>query len=194
MSPAYEGTLRLVTEIILGASRDKPFIAAIDGRCGSGKTALAERLVENLACPVVHTDDFYLPPERRAPDWEKIPCANMDLMRLRQEVLEPFRTGRDGAYRPYDCARGVYGPERTVPAGDVLVVEGSYSHHKELAGLYDLKIFLTCSLQTQTERLRAREGERFRAFEQTWIPLEEAYIARYDIGSGGLLMDTTGWF
>ena len=74
------------------------------------------------------------------------------------------------------------------------MVEGSYSHHKELAGLYDLKIFLTCSLQTQTERLRAREGERFRAFEQTWIPLEEAYIARYDIGSGGLLMDTTSWF
>ena len=194
MSPVYEGTLRLVTELILGAPAGKPFVAAIDGRCGSGKTVLAQRLAENLSCPVVHTDDFYLPPERRVPDWEKIPCANMDLMRLRREVLEPFRAGQDALYRPYRCADETYGPERTVPAGAVLLVEGSYSHHKELAGLYDLKIFLTCSLEAQTRRLREREGDRFQAFEQTWIPLEEAYIGRYDIGRGGLLMDTTAWF
>lgn len=194
MSTAYEGTLRLVTELILGAPMEKPFVAAIDGRSGSGKTVLAAKLAENLACPVVHTDDFYLPPARRMPEWEKTPCANMDLMRLRQEVLEPFKAGRPVRYRPYRCAAGDYGPVVSVPAGKVLLVEGSYSHHRELAGLYDLKIFLTCSLESQRKRLMAREGERFRDFEQTWIPLEEAYIARYGIGKGGLLMDTTGWF
>ena len=194
MSTVYEGTLRLVTELILGAPAGKPFVAAIDGRSGSGKTAFAQRLAEEISCPVVHTDDFYLPVDRRVPEWEKTPCANMDLMRLRQEVLEPFLAGREAVYRPYDCGQKIYGPQRRIPAGEVLLVEGSYSHHKELAGLYDLKIFLTCSLDTQKKRLRAREGDRFPAFEQTWIPLEEAYIARYDLGRGGLLMDTTAWF
>ena len=132
--------------------------------------------------------------EKRVPDWRKIPCANMDLMRLRQEVLEPFLAGQAGSYRPYDCKSGTYKPARIVPPGDVLLIEGSYSHNKELAWLCDLKIFLTCSPQAQKERLMAREGDHYRDFEQLWIPLEEAYIDRYDIGRGGLLMDTTSWF
>ncbi len=194
MTAAYDNTLRLVTELILGAPPGKPFIVAIDGRSGSGKSAFARRLAENVACTVVHTDDYYLPMERRVPDWRKIPCANMDLMRLRQEVLEPFLAGQTGTYRPYDCRSGTYRPAGAVPPGGVLLIEGSYSHSKELAWLCDLKIFLTCSPEAQRKRLQAREGDRYRNFEQLWIPLEEAYIDRYDIGRGGLLMDTTTWF
>lgn len=69
-------------------------VLAIDGRCGSGKTTLAALLAQTLPCRVVHMDDFYLPFAARRPDWRTTPLGNMDLGRLRREVLEPPVSGR----------------------------------------------------------------------------------------------------
>ena len=172
------------------AGRKEPVIAAIDGRCGSGKTSLARLTAEMLSCPVVHTDDFYLPFDRRVPDWQTVPCANMDLARLEREILAPFSAGERAIYRPYRCMEGRFGPEMVLPAGGLLLVEGSYSLHPALAGYYELRIFLTCSPRVQVKRLREREGARFSAFTDTWIPLEEAYYRQYDPARGALCIDT----
>lgn len=172
------------------AASDGPVIAAVDGRCGSGKSTLARAAAERLGCAVVHTDDFYLPFADRAPGWQNMPCANMDLARLRREVLEPFRAGERALSRPYRCMEGRFGPETVLPAGGLLLVEGSYSLHPALADLYSLKIFLTCAAEEQERRLRAREGERFSAFEQLWIPLEEAYFQQFGVEKDALRVDT----
>ena len=62
---------------------------------GSGKTTLAAQLARQFPQSItVHTDDFYLPPASRVANWEQIPCANMDLERLRTQVLTPAPAGR----------------------------------------------------------------------------------------------------
>ena len=77
------------------ANAAAPVVLALDGRCGSGKTTMATALAEQFPDSIVlHTDDFYLPPADRVPGWEQTPCANMDLARLRDEVLAPARTGK----------------------------------------------------------------------------------------------------
>lgn len=167
-----------------------PVIAAIDGRCGSGKSTFAAWAAQRLGCAVVHTDDFYLPLDARRPDWRRIPCANMDLARLRAEVLAPFLAGEQVLYHPYRCGEGRFGADTVIPAGGLLLVEGSYSHHPLLADHYRLKIFLTCSPQVQQRRLQAREGTRYIAFQEIWIPLEEAYFRQYGIGQDALCIDT----
>ena len=139
---------------------------------------------------MVHTDDFYLPFDKRCAGWQSVPCANMDLTRLRRQVLESFRAGERAAYRPYRCGEGRFGPETMLPAGGLLLVEGSYSLHPDLAGFYDLKIFLTCPADEQEKRLRAREGEHFEAFRRQWIPLEEAYFQQFGVGKDALRVDT----
>ena len=41
----------------------KPLVLALDGRCGSGKTTLANTLARQFPASItLHTDDFYLPP------------------------------------------------------------------------------------------------------------------------------------
>lgn len=50
-----------------------------------------------LPCNVVHMDDYYLPPDRRAENWEQIPAGNMDLARFLQEVLVPAGPERRSA-------------------------------------------------------------------------------------------------
>ena len=167
-------------------------VVGIDGRCGSGKTTLAAALSARLPCRVLHTDDFYLPPASRRADWQQVPAANMDLERLRREVLLPARAGQPVTLRAYRCAAGDYAPPVTLPPAPITIVEGSYSCHPALADCYDLKVFVTCSKEEQARRLLAREGERYSGFTARWIPLEEGYFAKFQIEQAvDFILDTT---
>lgn len=178
---------------LLSARPAAPVLVALDGRCGSGKTTLAAQLEQRFPQSiVVHTDDFYLPPADRVVGWEHIPCANMDLKRLRAEVLTPARAGLAVPYRAYSCREGAYLPRQLFAPQPLVLVEGSYSHHPALADCYDLKVFVTCSREEQARRLMAREGERYPNFTSRWIPLEEGYFEKFAIEqTADILMDTT---
>ena len=171
----------------------KPLVLALDGRCGSGKTTLADGLTRQFPASIVlHTDDFYLPPAQRVRGWEKTPCANMDLIRLRDEALRPAYEGQPVLYRAYSCRAGAYQPVQEFAPQPLVILEGSYSHHPLLAGYETLQVFVTCSREEQTHRLQAREGERYANFAARWIPLEEGYFAQYRIEEmADLAVDTT---
>lgn len=176
--------------------RERPVLFAVDGRCGSGKTGFAALAAGLLACSsdVVHMDDFYLPPDRRAANWMEVPAGNMDLERFKQDVL--LSPDRDGgtAYRPYDCQTGRL--REPVELWEPLtIVEGTYSQHPSLAKYYDYKIFLTCGREEQTGRLQAREGDYYPTFDRIWRTLEERYFAACGTeGAADLTVDTTGFF
>lgn len=162
---------------LLLANAAAPVVLALDGRCGSGKTTMATALAEQFPDSIVlHTDDFYLPPADRVPGWEQTPCANMDLARLRDEVLAPARAGKPVLYRAYSCREGAYLPVQQLAAQPLVILEGSYSHHPLLTGYETLRVFLTCAKEEQTRRLQAREGERYANFAARWVPLEEGYF------------------
>lgn len=115
----------------------------------------------------------------------------MDLARLRAEVLEPARAGQPFLYKAYSCREGAYLPPVACAPTRLVLVEGSYSHHPSLAACYDLRIFVTCSKAEQARRLQAREGARYAAFVERWVPLEEAYFAKYAIEPhADLILDT----
>lgn len=121
---------------LLSAHPDHPVLVALDGRCGSGKTTLAAQLARQFPQSIiVHTDDFYLPPASRVANWEQIPCANMDLERLRAQVLTPARAGQAIPYRAYSCQAGAYLPEQCFAPQPLVIVEGSYSCHPHPCGL-----------------------------------------------------------
>ena len=177
----------------LSAHPDHPVLVALDGRCGSGKTTLAAQLARQFPQSItVHTDDFYLPPASRMANWEQIPCANMDIQRLRDEVVAPARAGQAFSYLAYSCREGAYLPPRPLGPAPLVIVEGSYSCHPTLADCYDLKVFVTCSKEEQARRLLAREGERYSGFTARWIPLEEGYFAKFQIEQTvDFILDTT---
>lgn len=172
--------------------RKEQVVVAIDGRCGCGKSSLGALMEQVFSCNVFHMDDFYLPPNRRADNWLEIPGGNMDLCRFRHEVLAPVFGGRPVDYRPYDCGAGTFAAAAEVPPTPLTVIEGSYSHHPELEGEYDLKLFVTCDKQEQLRRLREREGDYFPTFERLWMPLEEQYIRLCAIEDSGAMVVNTG--
>ena len=173
--------------------RDRTFLLNLMSSPGSGKTTMAAALAEQFPDSIVlHTDDFYLPPADRVPGWEQTPCANMDLARLRDEVLAPARAGKPVLYRAYSCREGAYLPVQQLAAQPLVILEGSYSHHPLLAPYEDFRVFMTCSDAEQTRRLQAREGDRYPDFAARWIPLEEAYFIQHNIeDTADFVMDTT---
>lgn len=157
-------------------------VIAIDGPCGSGKTTLAGQLMEDFPGSVtVHADDFFLQPHQRSPRRLQEPGGNMDRERLQQEVLSRLREGRPFQYQAYDCQENKLNPVLFAPA-PLVIVEGSYCLHPDLAGAYDLKVFLTIDPDAQLQRLQARVPEAMLPrFQGEWIPMEKRYFEHFKI-------------
>ncbi|MCR5476011.1 MAG: AAA family ATPase [Lachnospiraceae bacterium] len=194
MRPEDYQALKERLETALDEKKTGTFIAAIDGRCGSGKSTVAAALQQAFGhrCNVVHMDDFYLPMEDRPADWKHIPSANMDLDRFRREVLLPVREGQEAVYDILRLHEGIR-ERQTLPLRPLLLVEGSYCQHTSLRDLYDLRVFLDCPPGEQEQRIRERAPERFEGFRTLWIPLELAYHENCQVREhADLVIDTAG--
>lgn len=162
--------------------KKEPLLIAIDGRCGSGKTTLADQLAGAFQCSVVHMDHFFLQPFQRTEARLREPGGNVDYERVLEEVLLPLSEGRDASYRRFDCQRMALAERIPVPRAPVILIEGSYSCHPALWDFYDLRVFLDVSPEEQLRRIRQRNGEAaLPAFQTRWIPLEERYISFYHL-------------
>lgn len=157
-------------------------VIAIDGPCGSGKTTLAGLLAELYNCQIIPMDDFFLPPELRAPERLEEPGGNIHYERFEEEVAGNLKSGSPFAYRVFDCSIMDYAGEKTVKPSLLTICEGSYSMHPRFGSLYDLRIFVTCPRKEQNNRLLARGGEAlYQRFQQEWIPMENRYFDAYRI-------------
>ena len=167
-------------------------LIAVDGRCASGKTTLADRLREKTDCNVIRTDHFFLPFDLRTDSRYNLPGGNFHRERFIEEVMIPLCRGESFSYRPFDCKTGDLGDSIYIPYKRINVIEGSYSAHPELFDKYDLRFFLTVDNKTQLERISERNGkDAVEIFKNKWIPLEERYFAAFSIPLRcDLLIDT----
>lgn len=155
---------------------------AIDGRCGSGKTTLANKLKEYLDCHIFHMDDFYLQACQRTQERYNEPGGNVDRERFKKEVLEPLLNHQDVLYRPFDCSSMSISEGTLYPYKPINIIEGSYSCHPELRDAYDLTLFVDIDETLRLKRIEERNGkESLNMFIKKWIPLEEKYFSTFDI-------------
>lgn len=169
-------------------------IIAIDGSCASGKTTLAQHLAQfYTGSAILHIDDFYLPQAKRKATWLQDIAGNIDIAALYQ-ALKNFKGQKKLIYRPFDCHFQHYQAAMTINDPTLLIVEGSYSLHPELAAFYDLKIFLDCQDAIQLSRLASR-NEDIERFQNIWIKKEREYFAACAIKDHcDLYFDTTKFF
>ena len=166
----------------LKATQPSPYLLAIDGRCGSGKTSLAMLIKQALCCPVIHMDDFFLPPAMRTQERLSQPGGNVHRERLMEEVLLPLKSGLPFSYRPFDCSTSHFGASVDISPSPLVVIEGSYACHPDLRDFYDMTVFMTISHELQMSRIVSRNGqEKALVFENKWIPLEERYFQYFDV-------------
>ncbi|MEA4822646.1 MAG: hypothetical protein VB111_00830 [Clostridiaceae bacterium] len=155
---------------------------AIEGSSASGKSLLGKVIADAYDANLFHMDDFFLRPEQRTPERFAQPGGNIDYERFRREILVPLGQNVPFDYRVFDCSTMDFGGSVTVRPKKLRIVEGAYSRHPFFGDPYDLKIYLGVDPVTQSERIRARNGERMlKRFLSEWIPYENAYFAAYNV-------------
>ena len=148
---------------------DAPVLVAVDGVDGAGKTVFADQLaaaVEATGRPVVRAgvDDFHQPRAvryRRGRDSpEGFWLDGFDVGALVRELLDPLREGAPVRLRWHDLVtdRHVDEPPIAVAPGAVVVLDGIFLHRDELAGRWDLSIWLEVPFAVTAARMAVRDG------------------------------------
>ncbi len=159
-------------------------LLAVDGKGGAGKSTFAAACASELEATgrraeIVHFDDFYLPSslQPKGAVVEKPIGGNFDWKRLRDQVLAPLRRGDVARFARYDWTEDVLAETLEVSPGAIVIVEGVSSSRRELAALYDLRIWVDCPRHLRLSRGIARDGEAYReTWEQNWMPSEDRYV------------------
>lgn len=177
----------LLSRVVALHAATATVLLAIDGRGGSGKTLLAKSIANGLAAAstpvsIVHVDDFFLPSGQRphGSPGEKPIGGDFDWVRLRDQVLAPLRRGESARYDRYDWDRDALWGTLDVPAGQVVIVEGIYASRRELADLYELRVWVECPRELRLARGLARDGEGARLrWVEDWMPSEDRYVREH---------------
>jgi uridine kinase len=148
---------------------ERPFVLAVDGPSGAGKTRLAEQLRAGLdRASVVHLDDFY-------PGWHGLEAS---VPRLVAWVLQPVSVGRPARWRRYDWVAGRYAEWHEVPDCDVLVVDGVGSGARACAPYLDALLWVETTEDERYRRAMARDGVGYRPYWRQWAAAERTHHAR----------------
>ncbi|MGV8913749.1 MAG: uridine kinase family protein [Rhodoglobus sp.] len=177
----------MTIENILSAAQDlrtpsRTVLLGISGFGGSGKSTLAKQISQSLPnCVRIRGDDFLDPvrSHHRSADWDGV-----DRLRLRDEVLSPFRDGTGGMFRRFDWAARGLGPEEPLPAAEIVVVDAIGLFHPELDGAFDLTIWVDVDLDVATAQGKARDRRLGRDHEvlwdDVWVPNERDFVELFD--------------
>lgn len=184
VSRAYLRALPILRAYARLPERQAPTVIAIDGRCASGKTTLAEILSRVLGASVIHMDDFFLPPSLRTEDRLAEAGGNVHYERFALEVLPRLSLSAPFSYRVFDCGQMDYAGERAVDASPVRIVEGSYALHPAFGDYAHLAVFSHVEADEQMRRILIRNGEEMaERFRTRWIPMEERYFAACSVSA-----------
>jgi uridine kinase len=165
--------VKLKLSDLVAQLREKPAhagsttVLAIDGRGGSGKTTLAERLARALDAPVLHMDDLY-------PGWDGLAAA---APLLREWILEPLARDGTARYRRFDWALDAYGAWVEVPPSDTLVVEGCACGSRVVAPYLSMLLWVEAPNAVRFARGMERDGEAFRPHWERWAAQEDELFA-----------------
>jgi uridine kinase len=172
--PAWPERSRLLDQVaalVPVAAAGNCVRVGIDGVDGAGKTCFADELAAVLgrrgrSVVRVSVDDFHHVRAVRYRRGRQSPSGfwmdSFDYPRLWAEVLTPLGPGGNRRYRPagHDLAtdRVLAPPLVAAPAGAVLVLDGIFLHREELAGAWELSVFLDVGFAETARRMAHRDG------------------------------------
>lgn len=160
----------------LALNQTRPILIGIDGRPCSGKSTLADKLVEEIGAEAIFLDDFFIPQA----DWPKDikPAFPFPFFRYQEFVqgVLALSHGRIFRYRAFDWVTKRLGDLRTVDPKNTIIVEGVSALCEQLVSYFYRKIFVVSDRTDEFDAIAERENqEGLMLWKQLYLPSVELY-------------------
>lgn len=185
-----------LANIIMAAKIRHPLRVGVDGVDASGKTTLADSLADYLKsinANIIRAsiDDFHNPRAVRyakgrnsAEGYYKDSFNNKAII---DNLLAPLGENGDLKYKTavfdFKTDSEVVLPLETAKPDSILIMDGVFLFRPELAGYWDLKIFLEADFKITVDRAKKRDGyllgsenEIIEKYEKRYVPGQKMYF------------------
>jgi uridine kinase len=147
--------------------KERPFIVAIDGLSGAGKTTMVKELEDGLKskCDVtiIHMDDHIVENNKRYntgyDEWYEYYYLQWDIELIKNELLKKIHSNFTNFPLPYydKDSNNTTVKEITISTDSIILIEGIFLQRKEWKTFYDYIIFLDCPKEIRYERVLNRD-------------------------------------
>lgn len=183
-------TVRQVIETAHAShEQGRPFLVAIDGLSGAGKTTMVEQLRGIATNEVVlHIDDFIVERHRRYATGQseamEYYALQWDVELLVETLFKPLREGQTNLTLPYYERDQDAVNMRTIEIAPntLVLIEGIFLLRDEWRPYFDYIVYLDCPREVRYERVLNRDtyigdlSERLAKYERRYWPGEAHYI------------------
>ena len=147
--------------------KQRPFIVAIDGLSGAGKTTMVKELEDVLKrkcnVTIIHMDDHIVENTKRYntgyDEWFEYYYLQWDIDLIKNDLLEKIHNYYTKIPLPYyykDSNKTTL-KEITISYDSIILIDGIFLQRKEWKNFYDYKIFLNCPREIRYERVLNRD-------------------------------------
>lgn len=147
--------------------KQRPFIVAIDGLSGAGKTTMVKELEDVLKgkcnVTIIHMDDHIVENTKRYntgyDEWFEYYYLQWDIDLIKNDLLEKIHNYYTKISLPYydkDSNKTTL-KEITISYDSIILIDGIFLQRKEWKNFYDYKIFLNCPREIRYERVLNRD-------------------------------------
>ncbi|MFJ7733766.1 kinase [Lysinibacillus sp. NPDC097231] len=176
------------------STKNRPFIIAIDGLGGAGKSTIANELAEELqsicAIELIHIDYLIVERSKRYDtgfdEWYEYYYLQWDIEFIKKNILLPLHNNNLQLVLPFynQSADMVSNRKIILDSNSILIIEGVFLLRHEWRNFYDYRLFIDIPRQVREERVLQRDvyiGDseaRLSKYERRYWPAEDYYLEK----------------
>ncbi len=177
----------------LEITANRPLLIGIDGRPCSGKSTLADLLIEELHADGLFLDDFFITQS----EWPThiYPAFPFPYIRYKEFLEGVFKLaqGMVFEYQPYNWDTGRLGKIRKVDPKNIIIVEGVSVLCEELVPFFYKKILVVSNQSNEFEAICLRENKNIKLWNELYLPSVDIYWRTNPLQRADILFEGRGF-